>query len=581
MDLQNFLESAKGKLKADLLVLNGNIVNVYTGEIQREYSIAVKGERIVYIGREPDNFIGSDTTVIDAYGKTVIPGFIDGHTHLLWCYRLDEFLKYSMKGGTTCIISESLELVFPLGEKGIHESIKISKNQPVKIFFTVPSMVSMSPVSKKYAIDAKCLKKFLKKKEILGLGESYWFQAYDGDESLLDLYKETLCANKLIEGHTSGAKGQKLGVLAGLGISSCHEPITEEEVLERLRLGLFVFIREGSIRRELEAVSGLKDRKLDFRRLALASDGLFPEDLINFGHMDYIVQKAIDLGFDPVAAVQMATINAAERFGIDKDIGGLSPGKYADMVILPDIKKIVPEYVISNGKVIAENGKLLVLPRKFIHSEFARNSIKLSKFFKPADFEITTDRNGPVKVRVIDLVTSLVTKELQMDLKPTGGLVLTDISRDILKIVAIERTYTNGKKCIGFIKGFGLKSGALACSDSWDTTDILAVGTNDDDIALVVNRIIELKGGIVLGTDGKILAEVPLSIAGMLFDGPLDVLAEKLQNLQEKAEGLGCDLLDAHLTLGTLSTPAIPSLRICESGLFDVKKGKMMDLIIK
>lgn len=579
--LNELMEVALGRDKADLVITNGALLNVYSGEIENGYAVAVKGERIAYVGKSAEHTVGENTSIIDASGKTILPGFIDGHTHLIWFYCIDEFLRYAIVGGTTTIISESAEFSFPLGESGVLEFLHAIRNQPIKVFTTIPPMGTISPLAEANAINVTSARKLFRQWDVVGLGESYWSGIIEGNQRLLELLAEAQSSRKTREGHTAGAKSNKLIALAAVGISSCHEPITEQEVLDRLRLGMHVLIREGSVRRELETISNIKDANVDFRRLALVTDGLIPRDLLSYGYIEYVLQKAIDLGFDPIKAVQMVTLNVAEHFGLDSDIGGIAPGKYADIVIVPSLRKICAEYVISNGKIIAQDGKLLVPPRKPDFSAAALNSIHLTERFKPDDFAIRVASPNPVRVRVIDMVTGLVTQEKQVELQPRDGLIQADVSQDILKVVAIDRTYRSGKKFIGLIKGFGLKAGGFASSASWDTSDIIAVGVDDRDIAMAVNRIIDLQGGVVLCAGGKVLTELPLRIAGLLTREPMEALMCKLDELQQRVAELGCPLGDAHLSLTILTTAAIPHFSICESGLVDLRSGKIFELLAR
>jgi len=400
-----------GREKADLAIINATILNVYTGELLENHSVAIKGEWIAYVGDDPGDSIGPQTNIIDARGKTIIPGLIDGHTHLVWLFTVSEFLRYAMVGGTTTIITETMEAFPVTGYEGVVDFLASLSDQPVKIFANAPAMVSIS--KKARGISKATLRKLLVRDDILGLGESYWQVVIQEPDEFLPIFEETLRFGKRLEGHSAGAKGKKLMAYIAAGISSCHEPINAEEVLERLRLGMHVMVREGSIRRDLAPISRIKDAGVDLRRLILVTDGIEPGDLVEKGYMEFVVQKAIDCGFDPVNAIQMATINVAEYFFLDSIIGGIAPGKYADMLIIPDPGVIKAEYVISKGKIIAREGNLLVSPRKHVFSRESLNSIHLLRELEPSDFSIPVKKTSShVNVRVIDQVTDLVTKEL-------------------------------------------------------------------------------------------------------------------------------------------------------------------------
>ena len=424
--IKELMDVAMGLGKADLVVYNGTLLNVYTGEFIEKCSVSVKGEKIAYVGGKPEDAIGEKTVVIDAGGKTIIPGLIDGHAHLAWLYNISEFLKYVIPGGTTTIITESMEIYPVLGYEGVLDFLDSLRDQPIKIFATAPAMVSISSLAR--GVPRKIIKKLLARKDILGLGETYWQALLQDPDYLLSSFEETLAAGKKLEGHSAGASEKKLAAYVASGISSCHEPTNAKEVIERLRLGLCVMIREGSIRRDLEEISKIKDLGLNLRRLALVTDGVTPKDLVEKGYMEFIVQKAIDCGFDPVTSVQMATLNVAEHFSLDNMIGGIAPGKYADMLIIPNPLTIKAEYVISKGKVVAEKGKLLSSPREHNFSEAARNSVKLSGRLQPSDFEIKyVSGELQANVRVIDQITDLVTKEAKIVLPVVDGKINPDI----------------------------------------------------------------------------------------------------------------------------------------------------------
>jgi len=573
------MKVALGEAEADLAIINGDIVNVYTGEVVKGASVLIKGDRIAYVGTDAGKSIGSSTKVIDAAGKTLIPGLIDGHAHIDSPYSISEVLRYAIKGGTTTIITETSNIASPLGYEGVIQFLRSSKNQPIKVFVTAPPLVTLSPVTEQHAITVGELRKLLRRKEVIGLGEPYWGGVVNGDRRILELIAETIRLGKKVDGHSSGARDSKLQAYIASGISSCHEPITVEEVMERLRLGLFVLIREGEIRRELEAISRIREENINFTRLALSTDGIGPRQLISDGYMEFVVQKAIDLGFSPILAIQMATINTAQHFGMDDVIGGIAPGRLADIVIIPDLRTIRAEYVISNGEVVARNGQPVVRPRKHNYPKSSQNSIHLAKNFDASDFAIHAEGSRR-KVRVIAQATNLVTREEFIDMPVADGQLKPDTSKDILKVAAIERAYGTGKTFVGLIRGIGLKRGAIATSAVWDCGNIIVVGADETDMAQAVNRVKELGGGIVVHAGNRILAEISLPVSGIISTQPMETIASKLHDIQKAATDLGCNLPDIRITLAVLGTPAIAHLRICESGLFNLRQNSFVDLIV-
>ena len=577
---EGVMNVALGKESADLVVINATLMNVYTGEFQEHCAVAVKGEWIAYVGDDPESNIGPTTEIIDARGKVLAPGLIDGHTHLDdYQYNPSEFLRYAMVGGTTTIITETIEPYPVLGYEGIVDLLAALEDQPIKIFATVPAMASTSKMV--HGISQETLERLLAREDVLGLGESYWQAVLMDPENFLPSFEETLKAGKQLEGHSAGAKGRKLMAYLSPGISSCHEPINAEEALARLRLGIRVMVREGGIRRDLAAISKLKDQGIDLRGLILVTDGVLGQDLIANGYMEDVVQKAIECGFDPMEAIQMATINVAEYFRLDGIVGGIAPGKYADMILLPDPHTIQAEWVISRGRVIAREGELLVQPREHVFSPESLNSVHLHRDIKPSDFTIPVNGDAKqVDVRVIDQVTELVTREVIASVPVQGGEIRQDVGRDILKVAAIDRRFSPGNTFVALIKGFNLRRGAVATSGAWDTSDIIVVGENDDDMACAVNRIHRLQGGAVLCAEGRVLVEIPLPLFGLMSDLPLPELVIRLDTLAKEMKGLGFPFDEPLRSLVTLTGAAIPFLRISEEGLIDIKSGKILSLFI-
>ena len=578
-DTAQLIEVALGNRKADLVVTGGRLLNVYTGELLENTSVSVKGSWIAYVGPDGSHTIGPKSEVIDATGKILIPGLIDGHTHLSWLCCVDEVLKQTLPDGTTTIITETMESFPVAGLEGVIDFLDSLKDQPAKIFATAPFMASISSAARGIPMDT--LGQLLGRSDILGVGESYWQSVLQAPETSLPVLDESFRSGKTLEGHSAGAKGKKLAAYLAAGISSCHEPIQPEEVIERLRLGIYVMVREGSIRRDLEAISVIKDSNVDLRRLVLVTDGIEPGDLLKRRTMAYVVQKAIDCGFDPVAAVQMATLNVAEHFALDHIVGGIAPGRCADMLILPDTRTINAEKVISNGKVVAENGRLQTPPRRHTYQQSSLATVRLPMPFSASDFIIRpTHKQLSPKVRIIELITDLVTAELQQEVAAVDGEIKCDPDNDILKVAAVDRRNTPGKTCVGLIKGFGLNAGAVASSGAWDSSAIIVVGASETDMAVAINRIHELQGGAVVVNEGTLQAEIPMPVFGLMSSATVDVIAGQLEGLKQALQSLGVTLADPLLTLNTLTGAAIPYLRICEEGLVNLKDGKTVSLFV-
>jgi adenine deaminase len=438
-------------------------------------------------------------------------------------------------------------------------------------------MVSISSAAK--GISNEDIDRLMERNDVLGLGEAYWQAVLQEPETYLPAVAQTHRFGKVIEGHTAGASGKKLAAYVATGATSCHEPIDAEQVLARLRLGVHVMAREGSIRRDLEAISRVRSAGVDLRRMILASDGVSPQDLVQGKYMDFVVRKAVACGFTPVQAIQMATLNVAEHFRLDGILGGIAPGRLADMVLVPDLEGFRPETVVCNGAIVWESGRLIQAPRPHAFAAESLNTVRLSRRVTPSDFSIRAQTNSAsVRVRVIEMVTDLVTAERHLDLPARNGALHADPANRLCKIAAVDRAQRPGKLFAGLIKGFGLRRGAAACSAAWDTADIVVVGADDADMAGAVNRIADLQGGAVLCEDGRVLAEIAMPIFGIASHLPVATLAAQLEAFKHAIGKLGVVFPDPLLSLITLTGAAIPYLRICEEGLVNLKDGKTLGL---
>jgi adenine deaminase len=578
-DAHRLMRVALGHQPAQTAIINAQVVNVYTAEVLPGQTILIDGAWIAYVGEDRDFDFSRTAQVIDAAGKIIIPGLIDGHTHLAWFFSVPEFLKAAIPGGTTTIITEAMEPYPVAGYEGVCDFLASLADQPIKIFATAPAMASISQQA--IGMRPEDLQRLLQRDDILGLGESYWQTVLQQPQRMLPALTETLTAGKCLEGHSAGARGRKLAAYAATGISSCHEPITAQEALERLRLGIWVMAREGSIRRDLKAIAPIKDQAVNLRRLVLATDGVQPGDLLENGYMEFVLQRALAYGFAPITAIQAVTLNVAEHFGLDHLIGAVAPGRLADLVLLPDLTTIKPELVISNGKVVAQEGQLTVAPRPHRFTSASYETVRLPHKLKADDFvlHLPTDHSR-ITVRIIDMVTDLVTREIQEQYPVMELERLPDPTVDLLKVAAVDRTHRPGRLFTGLIRGFGLRAGAMASSAAWDTSTIIVVGTNDADMAAAVNRIAALRGGAVVVQDGDILSELPLPVFGVISEWPLDRLARAISQINQAAAGLGVAFPDPLLSLVTLTGAAIPHLRICEEGLVNLRTGQSLTLCV-
>lgn len=554
---------------------------MYTAEIQENTGVAIKGKRIAYFGKNIEPLIGPQTQVIDAHNKMIAPGFIDGHNHIMTFSNVENFLKASIPSGTTTVISETVEMNFAAGYKGALEFIKSAENQPIKIFLTVSPMVSISEGTRRRAFEPELFRKLLRRSSVISLGETYWNPVIRGQESLLQLFDWTHKSGKKIEGHTAGARDNKLQAYVAAGNFSDHEPINAEETLERLRLGIHVMIREGNNRQDLAEIASILKHRIELSRLSFCSDGIHPTDIMDRGYIDALVQKAVDAGFDPIRALQMGSLNAAHHFGLDDFVGGISPGKIGDIIIFPDLKHIKAELVISNGRIIARNGKALVKPRPHKYPARFKHLYSLSRPIQAGDMELRVNSNSEnLRVRVINFISPLVTKENIIEMTASNGQLLPRHDKDLLKVSIIDGKEGPETRFTGLMTGFGLKRGALASGSAWDIFAIIVAGSRDSDMVLAANRVAQLQGGAVLVEDGKIVAEFSLPIGNTISEDPPLVLSEKMEKLQKELEARGVIWPDGYLTLNTISTPAIPHLRMSEEGLYNIREGQIVPLIV-
>lgn len=586
-------EVALGNMPLDTLILNGTLFNVFTGEFIKSQSIWVKNGRIAYAGPDHDPQKDSKTQVIDAAGMVLLPGLIEGHTHLNRS-GIEEYVKHVIPSGVTAVVMETIDLGLIVGKKGIEYFAKGFQGQPIRCYYTVPPLCGLTPSEEINAPPNEELLPLLRDPNCLGVGEIFWGNIFlEGrqGERVRELVSLALSLGKQVEGHTAGAAGRKLQAYTCFGPSSDHEPVTEEEVLERLRLGYWVIIREGSVRKELSGIKGVFDKKIDFRRLALATDGTDPQTFIEEGYLDASLKTALKLGVPPKLAYQMVTINVAEHFRLDHLIGSLSPGKMADILIIPSPNDFSPQWVMCDGKIIYKDGKSLVEPKKVFSPRYMFNTVKvpeqmISSLTKGAPAVPTNlpslagagfaetgalAKVGKGKVRAIELVTGLVTREKIINLEDP------EESNDVVMLLALNRVEGKGS-FMGLLKGFGLQRGAYGTTMSWDTIDMFIVGCDTHSMVTVIHRLKEIGGGGVYAMGGKVVSEFRAPLCGFYSLKPMEILRAEVKELEESLKRNGVRWEKPILTIDTLGTPAIPHLRITHHGYVNLKDRKILSL---
>ena len=545
-DLKRLIEVARGDRKADLVLKNAQIVNVLTEEII-EGDIAFCGEVIAGVGKY------DGIKEIDCKDLYAVPGLIDGHTHVeMSMLSLTEFSKLVVPRGTTCVVADPHEIANVLGVNGVKMLIEESKSTPLRFYCLAPSCVPSSPLETSGAvIGVKEIRELLEMDEVLGLAEMMNYPGVvNGDDEVL----EKILLSDLVDGHCPKLSGKALNAYVAAGIKSDHESTELEEAKEKLRLGMRIMIREGSAARNLKALKDLVPN----RYLMLVTDGdRSVLDLIKEGYLDYVYRRALEEGIDEIKALQMLTINPAEYFGINA--GLIAPSRFADVVLVKDLRKFDVAKVFVGGKP-PEFGS-------FEYPEEAKRSVKAKKI-SPEDIKI-----GKGRARIIEVFDGeIVTGE---SVEFVEGI---DVSRDILKAVVVERHGKRGGIGVAYVRGFGLKRGALAQTIAHDAHNIVSVGTKDEEICRAVNALIDIQGGIVV-CDGDDILSLPLRIAGLMSEERAEVVAEKLEMIEKKLKEMGCRLKSPVITLSFIALPVIPKLKLTDLGLVDVEKFEVVSVI--
>lgn len=557
-----------GEDSPDTVITNGTIFNVFTREFIDQQSIWIEDGVITYIGPYHDFPKKEDMLVIDAHDMVLLPGLIDGHTHLSRS-GIEEYIRYVIPSGVTTVVMEAIEFGTIAGKEGIEYFVRGLKDQPIRFYYTLPPLCGLTPSEEINAPLNEEVLHLLKDPKCLGVGEIYWgniFLEGQQGERVRELASQALSLGKQVEGHTAGATGRKLQAYTCFGASSDHEPITEDEVMERLRLGYWVMIREGAIRKELSGVKGIFQEKIDFRRLILSTDGVDPEGFLEEGYLDASLKRMMELRVPPGLAYQMVTINVAEHFHLDHLIGSLSIGKIADIVIIPSHKEFSPQLVMCNGKIIFKDGRAMVEPQKVTFPDHMFNTVRIPGLAFPQ-----IPRQG--KARVIEFVTRLVTKEKIIDLSAPEEI------QDVIMVMAIDRL-GSGKAFTGFLKGFGLQRGSYGTTMAWDTPDMIVVGSDTKSIETVIERLKGIRGGGVYAIGSEVVAEFPAPLCGVYSLKSMETVREEIKKLEESLCENGVKWEKPVLTIDTLGSPAIPHLRITHNGYVNLKDRKILSLDI-
>jgi len=572
---------AMGDKKADMVLKNCSLVNVYTGEITKNTQVAITKDRIAYVGPDASHAAGTNTAIIDLEGKYLTPSFADPHIHMDQFVLPSELARHSLLCGTTSLFSDPIDIVSVCGFKGFKEFVRASSRLPIRIFSVAPGGL---PVDRKFS-HGKSLtlaqeKSAINLEGVVGLGEVFsWTKVTTRDARTMKSISQMLDNNCIINGHTAGASEKKLNAYISSGILSCHEPIDYDQVMERLRLGMWVMMREGSIRRDLKnIIPQVLLHKPYLNRLMFCSDGLDPVDITKHGHIDHCVRESMRLGMSAIDAVTIASKNCFEYYNMGKDLGGIAPGKLADMLVLDDLQKIKPRKVFVGGNLVASNGTIVTkIPKPSLPS-WIKKTVKISKTFTENDFVIKSAKPS-VTANIIEMETEIITKLATAEINTKQGNVPALSDGDIWKVAAFDRTYGSGKRAIGFLKNFGAKVGAFASTWSFHENDMIVIGSNENDMATAANRLVKSQGGMIVVRDGQTLSFLPLQIGGIISANPFDDVLQKFVELNSILVENGCRFQRPHLLPLFLPFLALPSIRILHSGIVDVKKRSFVNAI--
>jgi adenine deaminase len=570
MNLDEIIKAAHGEKPVDLLLSNARIINVFAGEVVTG-AIAISDGRIVGFGPYEAKH------VVDLNGRYVAPGFIDGHVHIESSMAsISEFARAVVVRGTTTVAADPHEIANVLGSSGIEYMLQSAEQQPMNIYFTLPSCVPATAMETAGArLTAEDLRPFLNNERIIALAEMMNFPGVIyRDPDVLAKISAAREKKKPIDGHAPGLNGPDLYAYISAGIQSDHECTTAQEAIEKLRAGMYIMVRQGTCAKNLQALLPAVNAKTA-RRMMWCSDDRHPHDLIAEGHIDSIVVEAIQSGLDPILAIQMATLNPAEYFKLDH-LGALAPGKQADLVVFSDLNKPLIEAAYCRGILTAENGEISSNVRLPPAAAIAPSMhVDLGKI----DFAISVDGN---KVRVIEIVPEqVITHQLIEAVAVKNNQAVSDPTKDLLKMAVVERHRSTGNIGKGFVKGFGLKHGALASSVAHDSHNIIVVGATDEDMRAALEAVVEMGGGLAAVSDAKLLAGLALPIAGLMSLEPVRTVRDQLESLIEIAHDMGTPLKDPFMTLSFMALPVIPELKLTDMGLIDVNKFEVVPLFVE
>ena len=569
--LEEMIAAARGEVEVDLFLTGGNIANLLSGKVHR-------ADLAIHKGRIAGFDCGSARNTIDLEGLILAPGFIDGHVHIeSSMVTVPEYARAVVPRGTTTVIADPHEIANVWGEAGVRYILESSIGVPLNVFIMLPTCVPATNLETSGAsLDAEALAGLMQEDGVLGLAE---VMNYPGvifrDPEVMK--KIGLAHGRRIDGHAPGLKGRDLSAYINAGISSDHECTTLAEAEEKLCQGMYIMLREGSAAKNLLDLLPLVTPQ-NSRQFLFVSDDRHPADILGEGNIDFMVRLAIEQGLDPITALQIASLNAAQYFGL-RDLGAIAPGYRADIAVLDCLDGLKVVKVIKDGKLVAEDGEFIAQQKFVRFAKAKQKSIQIGKIDLQS-FEINAEAAG--LARVIGIIPDqIITKTLLLSPRVVDGKVDSDMGLDILKMAVVERHRATGNVGLGLVQGFGLARGALASSVAHDSHNIVVAGTTDDDMLAAVLAVKEMGGGLVCVADGKVLAGLPLPVAGLLSERRMQDVAEGIAGCIDAAQKLGCRLKDPFMTLSFLCLPVIPELKLTDMGLVDVNAFRLVPLFLE
>ena len=567
MNAEKLIRVARGLENADLVIKNANVVNVFNDEIKKT-DIAIFQGRIAGMG---ENYHGEKE--IDVNGAYVTPAFIDGHVHIESSMCLPkEFARAVVPEGTVTVMADPHEISNVFGLHGISFMREACKNLPLQVYIMLPSCVpATNSETSGFELASYDLSLLMDDPAILGVAEMMNFPGVlNCDKEVMSKLKLGLAKHKKIDGHAPGLSGKDLCAYVAAGVMSDHECTTPEEATEKLGLGMHIMIREGSAAKDLQPLIPILKGK-NTKRCIFVTDDRHPTDLK--GHINDMVRQSVEAGVDPLTAIKVASINTAEYFGLT-DLGAIAPGYRAHLLVFDNLKDFKPTLVFKSGEIVAANGKLVCDVDKEEVPKL-RGSVNV-KWIEPDNFKIPAKSDT---VRAMEIVPgTLLTKGITTKVKVVDGYAESDVENDVLKIMVFERHKATGNIGKGFVKGFGLKSGAIASTVAHDSHNMIVVGTNDADMEMAAIELVKSQGGKIIVNNGKVVSKLALPIAGLMSDQPFETVLEKCHELKEGVKEIGCPLEDPFMTMAFLSLSVIPDIKITDKGVFDVNAFKFIDI---